>query len=139
MFEDLDALSTDSWNDFQPTVMKKENIQDFFFDSTPNTSDISIQNVDLQDFHGIESYKSQLGHEVESHRISNPILKLTSPMTLEFRDSFYGRCCAFFTASDIVSITRQGDRNGIFIQLSKPLRLDTNKEHSLTMAMFIVS
>jgi len=64
-------------------------------------------------------------------------LKLQSPLTLEFRDDFYGRCCAFFTASDIVSITRQGDRNGIFIQLSRPLRLDVNKEHSITTAMFL--
>lgn len=108
--------------------MKQEPCFDLFFNNNPTVLEIS--RLDLQDYRG---------SEIDSFRISKPTLKMDYLFFgLEFEDVMYGTSVTQFYSSDIISIVRQADRSSISFHFSRPLKLKSNKSHSLQDAMYMV-
>jgi hypothetical protein len=111
----LDEYMTDDiyypspYDNYSQPQQPYASMQDSFASQIP--SEIKLRDVILQDHNG---------QQLEHRRIADIKLKLVqSFFGLEYNDSFVGKAVSQFFPSDIITVVRQCDRIGIFIQFRR--------------------
>eukprot|EP01080_Neovahlkampfia_damariscottae_P004205 gene4205-7542_t len=112
-FSDLEDLASDTLTDFG--ILPSTTHLNY----TTLSESIPLVCVELYDFYG---------NKINDGRIFNPKLVLNeNSFYLEFDDSFMGLSRTIFYGSEIISLCRQSDANGLYMKNSKQFNVKTSK------------